>query len=201
MVNLSNLPWKEIFLVIATSLTTAVVGGVAYLIRRRIEGSSGASQLERRSKVLALHKELKTEGMTISDLDRLEDELSRRRKVAHRIEDQVAAELAQQRNWQPAPGQSQAEMNILGGADLEISRAMLARAVLELEMHHGSSGVELLRAAQEAWEVYANAEAKFGASMFEGGTAYPTIFLSELERLTVSRVAQIRSHTDYLRKL
>ena len=49
-------------------------------------------------------------------------------------------------------------MNLLAKADLETARAMLARVVLELEMHAFSEEDAKLRAAQGSWDEYAAAE-------------------------------------------
>lgn len=194
MINLNESPYRELLL----ALALPGVAGIAYFFKRWYEGTAFSSQLDKRAKLLAIRKDLTAEGLTIADLDKFEGELTKRRKNIHQIEDEVVAELADQRDG-PRPGETQGELNILAGADLEISQALLAKALRELEMH--CEDLPLVQSAQKAWEKYAKAEAKYRASYCEGGSMHPLIYCSELESLTVARIADVRARTEWLKSL
>jgi hypothetical protein len=148
------------------------------------EGASADTRLARRAKILELHGQLKSEGMAGADLDKLEDDLTKRRKARRQVEDQVAAEVAQKRIVYegPCPGGSQSEMNRLAQADVDTANALLARALLELEMHSSTEEHARLRAAQESWNTYATVEAAYRAAWVVGGSMYPGVNRSELEQ-------------------
>ena len=179
----------------------AAVAVIAYFGKRLIEGRPHLDRLERRGKALALHKDMKTEGLTVDDLDTLETDLTaRRRKKLQRIEDNVNAELKEQ-SLRPGPGETQAEMNVLTQADLHVSRAMLTKELLSLETHAGPDHWDGLVNVQKQWEEYAEAEARWVASWHEGGSIYPLVYLAELNRLTVSRIAEVRLQTDWMKNM
>lgn len=190
---LSDSPWREILLLLAG----AGLACVGYFGKRWLEGASRTVRLDRRRKLLALHKELKSEGMTVTDLDSLEQELTTRRKVARQIEEQVAAEIAEA----PRPGETQADMNVLAEADLDVSKAMLAKAVRELEIHASPDELEQLSKAQRAWQRYADTEAISRAAFYTGGSMYPMVYSYELEQITVARIADLRTRLEWLKEM
>ena len=187
---------SQIVLVLIGAIGTALVGGAAYLIRRRIEGTAASSMLDRRTKVLTLHKTLKEAGLSVEDVDAFDAELTRRIAKGAK-EDEVAAELAQMAG--PGFGESQAEMNILAGAELNIARAVMNKALEELKM--SNCNTELADQSQRAWTRFAEKEARLKASVVEGGSMYPLVYAAELERLTIARIADVREHTEYLRSI
>ena len=192
MIDLAASPWKEVLIFALGCL----VASIAFFAKRRIEGKGQAELLDRRAKVLAVHKSMKEEGLSLADLNRVEDELTRRRE----IEDQVVAEVANLAAEGPAPGETQAEMNVLAAADLAVAEAMLEKTLVEARMHC-SDVPEALEEAQAAWRVYAEKEASYLASTFEGGSMYGMIVKTELERLSVVRIADLRKHLEWLRSL
>ena len=197
MVELATLPLKELGLLAVGSLLTSL----AYFIKRWIEKKPLADVLERRAKALALHKSLKEQGLSLDDLDELEKDLTRRRRKVRDIEDEVSKELSELRYDGPKPGESQSDMNRLASADTDVANALLERVIIEMAMVCGDEQEPKLRSSQEAWQKYAVAEAKFRSSIFEEGTVYPTMYLSEIERLTVARIADLRAHLAWLKSL
>ena len=69
------------------------------------------------------------------------------------------------------------------------------------ELKMSNCDTELADRAQEAWQRYSEDEARFRASVVKGGTMYPGLYASELERLTVARIAEVREHTEFLRSV
>ena len=53
---------------------------------------------------------------------------------------------------------------------------------------------QLLRDAQRAWIDYRDKNAVFAASVFEGGTLYPVIEVSERAAMTERRVEELTAH-------
>lgn len=198
MVDLSSSPFKEILI----TLVTATLAVTAYFAMRKIERKNSSEIIDRQTKLLALHKTLKAEGVSVGDLEKLEQDLNNKRRDIHKIEDQVAADVHRARLFDgPLPGQSQSEMNYLAAADLQIADAMLDKALAEAEMHCQPDEVPKLQLAQSAWKTFANAEAAYRSLFCKGGTMYPTVFSSELERLTVSRIAELKAHVEWQKSM
>lgn len=62
------------WLVVAFPMVIAAAG---YVLKRWIERRGRSERLKRRLQALALHKGLKREGLSIEDLDRLEDKAAK----------------------------------------------------------------------------------------------------------------------------
>lgn len=198
MVDITASPWKELLV----ALVTTVVTSIFFLAKRRIEGSAATEQLERQSALLDVRKKLRESGLTVKDLRSFEDELTKRHKK-NDTEDEVAAELALGRSSSvdgSVIGETQAEMNILAGADLDIIRAMMAKAMHELVISASCNG-DSFETSQKAWERYAKAEARARSVFCEGSSMYPSHCTAALKELTVSRIADIREQIKYLRSM
>lgn len=186
------IPWKELGLLVAGGM----LASVGYIAKRWVEGKSSSEIIERKTKALVLHSSLKDAGISLSELELFEAELTRRRQV----EDEVTAELHESLQA-VAPEETQAGMNRIAGADLQIANAMLEKALTEAEMQGDGAYAKQLNDSQKRWKAYAESEAAYRAAIFEGGTVYPTIHLTELEQLTVRRIADLRAHVKWLKSL
>jgi uncharacterized protein YecT (DUF1311 family) len=197
VVDLSSSPFKEILV----TLITATLAVTAYFAVRKIERKNSIETIDRQTKLITLHKTLKAEGLSVKDLEMLEQDITNRRRGIQKIEDQVAADVHKARLDGPLPGQSQSEMNYLAAADLRIADAMLEKALAEAEMHCQPDEVEPLHAAQVAWTTFAQAEAAYRSLFCKGGSMYRTVYPSELERLTISRIAELKAHVEWQKEL
>jgi uncharacterized protein YecT (DUF1311 family) len=158
---------------------------------------------------LALRKSFKDRGITIDDLGEFTSKVTAyRRRRTHEIEDEVATEIEKQQmerprlqNSGPLPTQSQAEMNCLAAADLDIAPAILSRTLTEAEMYAEAHGLLHLGEAQKAWEAFAEVEARRRASHCEGGSMHPGIYSCELKRLTIARIADLQEQIEWLKAL
>ena len=201
VLDFSSSPWKEL----ATAIAVAAIAAGGYVGKRRIERKGDADALERRTKALALHKGMKEAGLTFDDLEKIEATSTKdfKRKRLHEVENQIAQAVHDRRATSgPGPGQSQSEMNHIAAADLKIAEAELERALLEAEMHcEDDEERAALQASQEAWKAFSTVEAKYLAQRISQGTIYPTIYLPEIERITIARAAQLKAHVEYLGSL
>lgn len=89
---------------------------------------------------------------------------------------------------------TQIEMNAEAGRRTDVARQQMARAIAALE-HSGwinPDQVSALKETQGHWEKYANAQASFAASEFEGGSMAPLVHAMELEFAMVSRTGELK---------
>ena len=97
---------------------------------------------------------------------------------------------------------NQGEMNMEAGRRADVARQQMERAIVALERSgwmEASQGAALKR-TQANWEKYAQAQAEFAASEFEGGSMAPLIYASELESVTVSRTAELKRMLEEMRE-
>jgi uncharacterized protein YecT (DUF1311 family) len=184
---------------------TSAAWVIGYFARRRIERTAEKDAIDLKTKALDLYLKRQGANLSAADVDKLTADVSRREHVRE-IEDRVASEVAenstQARHQEgPRPGETQADLNVLSAADLRVARAMHDRTLAEAEIHCGDSeqSLRILRASQAAWEAYATAEAEYLAFPEQGGTLYPTILHSVLERLTIARIADLKAHIEWLK--
>lgn len=97
---------------------------------------------------------------------------------------------------------TQAEMNAEAGRRANIAGRQMERAVIALERSGWISAAQTvaLEEAQERWEKYAHAQAKFAAAEFEGGSMAPLVYASELESATVSRTGELKRMLEEMRE-
>ncbi len=189
MTELLSLPWKEFGLLAAGALLAA--GG--FFIKRIIRREHVTERLERRSKTIELYKLLQNERLTIADADRLEESLSSRRRRTFELQNETASALNQPYDDKPPPGMAQQEMNRSAAADLTVAEAELKRACLQLSFHLDANEQAAFDVAQKAWGRFSDAEARFEAAQFEGGSMQAGIFSSAKTELVIRRIAEIKS--------
>ncbi|MCH9806714.1 MAG: DUF1311 domain-containing protein [Alphaproteobacteria bacterium] len=192
MLDWSTLPLKELL----PWLGGAALAAAGFLLKRCFEDAGGRERREKLASLAALKREMDDADLSIDDLLALDEDIRKRRQNHRNIEDEVQDAISSHRVV--SARDTQGGMNSLAAADLEVARSMLKKAVVELELVCEGTDRERFEEAQQAWEQYAEAEARHRASSFEGGTIYPTIYLPELERLTVSRIADIKEHMNWL---
>jgi uncharacterized protein YecT (DUF1311 family) len=97
---------------------------------------------------------------------------------------------------------TQAEMNMEAGRRADVAERQMERAIIALERSGWMSEAQTaaLKEAQGQWAKYAQAQAKFAAAEFEGGSMAPLVFSSELESATVSRTGELKRMLDEMRE-
>lgn len=188
---LEFLPWREI----VSAGGGALLLALAYLAKRWWQGDHVSETLDRYTRALDLHQRLKSEGISTADLDALQSDLMKTKRK-RQIEDEISLEILEQG---PRPEETQGGMNRAATADLEIARAKLEKALVELDMYLAGEQGALLKGTQQGWSAYAEAEACLVAARFETGSIYPLVYAKELERLTVARIADLRAHLEWIK--
>lgn len=186
---------------IALVLLGVLLSGVAYLIKRRLEKKPALEKLDVQTKLLSINKQMKEQGLTAGDLATLELVLTGKaqavEKHTHEME-QAARPLLEKPMGEFL---SQAEMNIRASNNLDIAKLKMTHVVNELKLLLDEPDKSALLSAQTAWESYCVEQAEASAIAYRGGSIYPLIYLSELEKLTVDRTARLQADLDELRRL
>jgi len=92
-----------------------------------------------------------------------------------------------------AHAQSQHEMNQTAAANYEKADAELNRAYKKLMADLDQEAQAKLKTAQRAWIAFRDAQAEFDADAeARGGSMYPLIYYTALERFTRERIKQLK---------
>jgi uncharacterized protein YecT (DUF1311 family) len=188
---------KIIFLILG-----ALFSALAYMLKRRFERKPTLESLDIKAKLLLLHKEMQTQGLTPQDLSNLEMELTEKPRAiqrhAQRLE-KVARPVLERKP--EGDFLTQAEMNARASENLETAKLQMEQVLDELEPLLDEAEMNALKRAQTAWESYCVEQSEAAAASYRGGSIQPLIFLSELERITVDRTARLQADLDEQRKL
>jgi uncharacterized protein YecT (DUF1311 family) len=180
-------------------LLGAAISACGYFLKRILEGRSQTDLLDRQRKLLEVNREMAQQGLSPEDMRKLEQILLGKAAIAKNIaaiEGQAKPLIAKQ----TGEFLSQAELNMRADANLKIAMARMEQVMTELSFKLEGVDLDALNKSQKAWEVYSRSQAEAESSVYQGGTIYPLIFLSELESLTVERAARLRARLDELRR-
>jgi len=89
--------------------------------------------------------------------------------------------------------QTQYELNRQAAEDHRKADEQMNRVYQELQKTLDPEGQKLLRASQRAWLKFRDAEAKFAADEWRGGSASPLLYHGAHESLTQQRIRQLES--------
>ncbi|NUJ79930.1 DUF1311 domain-containing protein [Methylocystis sp. FS] len=87
--------------------------------------------------------------------------------------------------------QTQASMNILAGEELNSETVAMERLLVEIRQR-GEADIDLLKASQDAWADYAEADANLRASLVGGGSMQPVVWAIQMTELTRTRIAGLQ---------
>lgn len=190
MISLESLPIKELGLIILGACITVA----GFFAKRNIQRDSEKETLELQAKALALHRDLKSEGLGVDDLVAIQRDFTSRRHRTRQREDELIKK-GDEAAVAPTAATSQRGMNRIAAASLEAAQAGMKKAIVELGLYLSEHGEELQR-TQEAWKNYAEAQAELWAVGSKGGSIYPLLYCGELERLTVQRTAELQEYLE-----
>ena len=173
---------------------TAVLGGAGWLIKRWLERRSPAARIEEARSLTMLHREMQESGATLEMIEHLKDSLLQRRKNQEKYEGEILEFMRQD-------FRTQTEMNIHAGYLLDLAQVKLRHAAAEYASMLDADRSSLFEATQNAWEVFVEAQARFAASIVDGGTMYSLVYAGEKEELTIQRAASVRSAFEAEREL
>lgn len=188
---------------ILVPLVLLVLTGGGYLIKRRIEGARHAESIDKAAKLVALHAGMKEQGLTPESLMDFEKQLTMRRSKLRAIEDAVVIEVESKQhnpafdsNTEQDEFLSQVDMNEIASESLRVAQYVLDSTLDIVQDEMSESQVKAIWATQRNWKKYAEAQAELVASLVEGGSMQPMIYASELERITIQRIAELE---DYIK--
>ncbi|MBS0276429.1 MAG: DUF1311 domain-containing protein [Proteobacteria bacterium] len=87
--------------------------------------------------------------------------------------------------------QTQAEMNICAGHELEQANATINNLYKETMAKYDAEGQAMLRKSERAWIAFRNAECDFRTSGSKGGSIWPLVHAQCLTELTRARIKQL----------
>jgi uncharacterized protein YecT (DUF1311 family) len=180
----------------------AVLSGIAYLIKRWIEGKPQVETLDKHKKILDIHKQMNDQGLDVAGLKNLEAILTGKANAikAHSKELSDQSEPLVQ-NSDTGGDLTQHELNKRASENLEKAKQKLQEVIAGINSRVGDRESQALMNSQRAWENYSVDQAEAAASSYEGGSIYNLIYLSELESLTIERAARLQAELDELIRL
>ncbi len=182
-------------------LLGAVLAGVGYLTKRWLERKPTLEKLDVQIKLLSISKQMKEQGLTSDDLTKLQSALTGKAQAVLKHVQELEKSVKPLLEKPEGVFLSQAEMNIRASNNLDVAKLKMNHVLDELKALLDEPESTALLNAQSAWESYCVEQAESAAISSRGGSIYPLIYLSEVERLTVDRTARLQADLDELRKL
>lgn len=179
----------------------AILAGVGYLAKRWFERKPTFENLDVQIKLLSINKQMKEQGLTSEDLAKLQSALTGKAQAVEKHIQELEKFFKPLLEKSEGVFLSQAEMNIRASNNLDVAKLKMNHVLDELKaLLDGPERTALLN-AQTAWESYCVEQAESAAISSRGGSIYPLLYLSEIERLTVDRTAHLQADLDELRRL
>lgn len=170
---------------IGSYLAGAATSALAYFIKRWWEGTPEKERIDEIAKLLSLHKDLKGKPGDLNELTKFKAELLSGSVERIRNEKEVIDEIGSALT-------SQLEMNFHAANQQELAQLELTNLANLLRTKLSDAELEALQRAQDTWEIYADAQAKFASMIVEGGSMQPLMYHSELRDLAVQQAAKIK---------
>jgi len=189
--------WAKIGFVLLGTL----LSGIAYLIKRWVEGKPQVELLDKHKKILDIHKQMNEQGIDINGLKNLEAILIGKSNAIQQHSKELTEQsepLIQINNVEHI---TQLELNQKADEKLEKATQRLGEAIAGIDARVGDEESQALMNSQRAWEFYSIEQAQAAASSYKGGSIYNLIYLSELESLTNERTARLQAELDELIRL
>lgn len=178
-----------------------VLSGIAYLIKRWIEGKPQVETLEKHKKILDIHKQMNEQGLDIDGLKKLEALLTGKANAIKQHSKELADQTEPLVKITDTENLTQLDLNTRASEKFEKSKMKLQVAIAGIDARVGDRESQALMNSQKAWESYSVDQALAVASFYEGGSIYNLIYFSELESLTIERTARLQAELDELKRL
>ena len=178
-----------------------LLAGMGYLLKRWIEKKPVVDAIERYQKLLSLTKELTEQKISLDDLEKLQTSLLKKSVAAENYAQSLKSEAKNLVEEKGKEFRTQAEMNQQAVDSFRLADAKLKVALATLESLLSYKERDALREAQATWENYRSKQGEYAAKQYEGGSIAPLIFYSELESVTLARIAAIESEVEHSRSL
>lgn len=178
-----------------------LLAGLGYLLKRLIEKKTVVDAIDRYQKLLSLRKEMAEQKVSLVDLDKFQAFLQKKSVVAESYAQSLKSEANTFAKETRKESLTQAELNEHAVDSFRLSDAKLRVALATLESLLSHEERDALREAQATWEKYRSKQGEYAAKQYEGGSIEPLIFYSELESVTLARIAVIESEVEHIRSL
>jgi len=200
------LVWANDNLAAVVPILVAVGTGIGILIQRKISGQAHVEDQESIERAIRLHNLLKTENMTLQEAKSLRDRFRRQRggivraeadaivtMTADAIKREPKIENADADFDKPIPYEhTTAGMRLKAAEELAMLEAQLSYAVSEFAHDCSEARASALYAAQDAWELFRDADSEVAGLLWEGGTGAPLLAIGRRIELTEQRIKDIR---------
>ncbi len=180
------------------ALLGALVSGMVYLTKRKIESKPELEMLEKHQKVLDIHKKMSDQGLDIAELNTFASMLTEKSNAVQNHVFDLNTESVSRINDSSTEHPTQIEMNQMAADSYNHSLNKMNEVYSELMGKLDSNQSEAYRCAQSKWDDYVEAHARSVADIYKGGSIYPLIYYSELETLVFERTARLQSELDEL---
>ena len=183
--------WKSIVLLIFGGIITELF----LFFRRNWTGSEKDQKIARAERLLAVNEKRLEQNLEWNDLDEIEhnllakrqshlrnieDEYTEKRAIAHDVADDDLSE-----------DMNQAEMNALAQDSYFQAQTALRHLSDDVSEILDDDEREIFDQTVLTWDEYASCQAKLLASVVSGGSMEPLIRYTELDRLTIARIAEL----------
>ncbi|EPG0609877.1 lysozyme inhibitor LprI family protein [Vibrio fluvialis] len=176
----------------------ALISGIAYLIKRKIESQPELEILDKHQRVLDIHKKMSDQGLDITDLNTFASMLTEKSKAVQTHILDLNTKSVSHMQVNSNKHMTQTEMNQMASDSYRRSLSKMNEVYSRLMSKLGNEHAEAYVFAQEKWNEYIEAHARSVADIYKGGSIYPLIYYSELETLVFERTARLQSELDEL---
>ena len=180
-------------------LFTAIGAVVGYFGRRFVEKSGRTEEIDRKAKLLDLHERMSKGNVTVEALTSFEKELLSKTLRLRTIEDRLLPSPSLPSidvDYEPV-FQTQAELNQHAANRFAHIERELSGEVEAVEALLEDDALSKCTATHKQWLNSRQEQAELAASFYVGGSMQPLMQISEMERLTISRIAEIQ---DFIQK-
>ncbi|VAW13949.1 hypothetical protein MNBD_BACTEROID05-1016 [hydrothermal vent metagenome] len=175
-----------------------ILSGIAYLIKRWVEGKPQVEALDKHKKILEIHKQMNEQGLDVDGLKDLEALLTGKAKAITEHSKELTQQTEPLVQSNDTEDLTQLELNKRAREKFEKAKIKLQEVIAGIDSRVGDKESQALMNSQRAWESYSVDQAQAVASSYEGGSIYNLIYLSELESLTIERTARLQAELDEL---
>ena len=177
-------------------LLGALMTGIGYLIKRKIESKPELETLDKHQKVLDIHKKMSEQGLDISGLNQFVSMLTEKSSAVQSHVLDLNTKSVSHMQTSSTEHITQTEMNQIASNSYNRSLVKMNEVYAQLMSKLDSDHTEAYGCAQAKWNEYIEAHARSVADIYKGGSIYSLIYYSELETLVFERTARLQSELD-----
>jgi len=175
--------------------------GAGFVLKRWLTGSPKQERATYLNTVADLGAKLRAHGMTMDEVQKLEDAVQNPSVQSSSTANQVVKQLsAEADDAEPEAFQSNMAMKMRTDAAYEVAEAKLKQALMDLRLLVGEHEWVCVETAQGHWQAYRRALEDWALREWDGGTgatlAMQLIGMAETERRADEIRAQVKERAD-----